>query len=181
MQNLHLDQKAHPNNRRNQSNLLCWEGPISPAPSAKDPQPAGSALKCESKRPGRNAFEGPKDCGTEPKSVTLLEEDELAKSNSGSDIEVMTEHVGVPDQVDTPSIKQSHDGSPARKYMCSPSTDSMGEVMSKLPFSRHKTIGGGSSNDSPPRKRPAGRVQPIPDPRSMKNQTPGRSRSLAVR
>ncbi|KAI7947848.1 hypothetical protein MJO28_009756 [Puccinia striiformis f. sp. tritici] len=102
----------------------------------------------------------------------LLEEDELAKSNSGSDIEVMTEHVGVPDQVDTPSLKQSRDGSPARKYMCSPSTDSMGEVMSKLSFSRHKTIGGGSSNDSPPRKRPAARVQPIPDPRVDEEPNP---------
>ncbi|POW02884.1 hypothetical protein PSHT_11918 [Puccinia striiformis] len=87
----------------------------------------------------------------------LLEEDDLAKSNSESDIEVMTEHVVVPGQVDTPSIKQSRDCSPARKYMCSPSTDSMGEVMSKLSFSGYKTIGGGSSNDLPPRKRPAGR------------------------
>ncbi|KAH9455303.1 hypothetical protein Pst134EA_022774 [Puccinia striiformis f. sp. tritici] len=95
----------------------------------------------------------------------LLEEDDLAKSNSESDIEVMTEHVVVPGQVDTPSIKQSRDCSPARKYMCSPSTDSMGEVMSKLSFSGYKTIGGGSSNDLPPRKRPAGQVQPAPDPR----------------
>ncbi|KAH9449126.1 hypothetical protein Pst134EB_019960 [Puccinia striiformis f. sp. tritici] len=117
-------------------------------------------------------LKAPRIAELNPNRSPLLEEDELAKSNSGSDIEVMTEHVGVPDQVDTPSIKQSHDGSPARKYMCSPSTDSMGEVMSKLPFSRHKTIGGGSSNDSPPRKRPAGRVQPIPDPRVNEEPNP---------
>ncbi|KNF02494.1 hypothetical protein PSTG_04399 [Puccinia striiformis f. sp. tritici PST-78] len=141
-----------------------------PPPKTRNP-PAQPSNVNPNGQAAMNA-KAPRNAELNPNRSPLLEEDELAKSNSGSDIEVMTEHVGVPDQVDTPSIKQSHDGSPARKYMCSPSTDSMGEVMSKLPFSRHKTIGGGSSNDSPPRKRPAGRVQPIPDPRVNEEPNP---------
>ncbi|EFP82832.2 hypothetical protein PGT21_017665 [Puccinia graminis f. sp. tritici] len=50
-------------------------------------------------------------------------------------------------------IDMGRDGSPARKYLCSPSNKMVGDALSKLLFRQHKSSTGVSSDASPPRKR----------------------------
>ncbi|KAA1110224.1 hypothetical protein PGT21_014885 [Puccinia graminis f. sp. tritici] len=79
-------------------------------------------------------------------------------------------HVNEGSLIDDPSHEHLRDGSPARKYLRSPTGDFMGDSNGRLSFLRHKSSTGPSSGGSPPRKRPAQPAQDIyeePNPRKL--------------